>query len=360
MTKTYNSNNQQTNTGFTHNSNGNPTTYAGATLTFDPENRMTGYGSVLTAGYTGDGLRAWKQNATSRTYFVYDGILPVVELDSSGAVTATNTFGAVGLVSRRVASTSTFYSFDSEGNVSQGSDASGNLSNHLFTAHGSISSGALSSPFGYKAQFAYYTDSETGLLLLTHRYYDPNTGRFLTRDPISYGGGINLYAYVANSPVDSIDPLGLTRLEFYINTGTLVVITNEGFRYHINATSGHGDAINDPRRVSEKFIGPIPPGQYHIDMKDFTDPGTIGDLLRNLRGDWGDWRVPVKPEPGNNANGRDGFFLHGGRMRGSAGCIDVGGGIYGDSTSDFVKDELHRDPDGIIEVNIFPAVMRAR
>jgi hypothetical protein len=42
-------------------------------------------------------------------------------------------------------------------------------------------------------------------------------------------------------------------------------------------------------------------------------------------------------------------------LAGSAGCIDIGGGIHGDSTTNFVRDELRRDPDGIVEVNIFPA-----
>jgi RHS repeat-associated protein len=210
VTKSYNSNNQQTDTGFAYDGNGNPVTYSGSTLTFDPENRMTGYGSVLTAGYTGDGLRAWKENSSGRTYFLYDGIVPVVELDSSGSVTATNTFGASGLVSRHEGSASGFYSFDSEGNVAQRSDIAGTvLSNHLFNAHGSILSGTLSDPFGYKAQFAYYSDNETGLQLLTHRYYDPNTGRFLTEDPVGYAGGINVYSYTRNNPLNSIDPWGL-------------------------------------------------------------------------------------------------------------------------------------------------------
>lgn len=210
ITKSYNSNNQQTGTGFSHDGNGNPTTYGGATLTFDPENRMTAYGSVLSAGYTGDGFRAWKQNADGRTYFVYDGIVPIVEINSSDTVTATNSFGASGLVSRRSGSTSVFYSFDSEGNVAQRSDDTGTVVSHyLFSAHGSVLSGSLSEPFGSKAQFGYYTDNETGLQLLTHRYYDPSAGRFLTRDPISYGGGINLYSYVKNKPVNFIDPSGL-------------------------------------------------------------------------------------------------------------------------------------------------------
>jgi RHS repeat-associated protein len=210
VTKTYNSNNQQTGTGFGHDGNGNPTTYGGTTLTFDPENRMTAFGSVLTAGYNGDGLRAWKQNSGGRTYFVYDGTIPVVELDSTGNVSATNTFGAAGLVSRGIGSATVFYSFDSEGNVSQRSDATGGvLSNYLFAAHGSILSGSSNEPFSYKAQFGYYTDNETGLQLLTNRYYDPSAGRFLTRDPISYGGGANLYSYTSNNPVNAIDPLGL-------------------------------------------------------------------------------------------------------------------------------------------------------
>jgi RHS repeat-associated protein len=209
VTKTYNAKNQQTGTGYAYDNNGNPITYGGTTLTFDPESRLTNFGSALAAGYTGDGLRAWKQNSTTRTYFLYDGIMPVLEMDSNAYVTATNSFGTLGLVSRREGGSSTFYSFDSEGNVAQQSDTAGNvLSSHLFDSHGAVRSESSSEPFGYKAQFGYYTDTETGLQLLTYRYYDPSTGRFLTRDPIGYAGGIGLYSYVTNNPVSWIDVEG--------------------------------------------------------------------------------------------------------------------------------------------------------
>lgn len=54
-----------------------------------------------------------------------------------------------------------------------------------------------------------YHDEETGLHYNRHRYYDPHMGRYLTRDPASYAGGINLYAYCHNNPVNDADALGL-------------------------------------------------------------------------------------------------------------------------------------------------------
>ena len=46
-----------------------------------------------------------------------------------------------------------------------------------------------------------YFDTETGLHYNWHRYYDPNTGRYLTPDPIGLEGGINLFIYALNNPV---------------------------------------------------------------------------------------------------------------------------------------------------------------
>lgn len=213
VTKSYNANNQQTGTGFAHDANGNPTLYSGTTLTFDPENRLTSYGSVMTAGYRGDGLRAWKESAGQRTYFIYDGSLPIFETDLSDNGERVNTFGAAGLVSRHEQSCldcdgSTFYTFDPQGNVSQTLNHRAlPTSSVAYDAHGEAIAGG-DAPWGYKAQWSYYTDSETGLQLLTHRYYDPQAGRFVTRDPIGYSGGVNLYAYTGNNPVNAIDPSG--------------------------------------------------------------------------------------------------------------------------------------------------------
>ena len=53
-------------------------------------------------------------------------------------------------------------------------------------------------------------ESAGGLVYMRNRWYDPNTGRFTQEDPIGFGGGSNLYAYVGNNPVSFRDPLGLS------------------------------------------------------------------------------------------------------------------------------------------------------
>jgi RHS repeat-associated protein len=54
-----------------------------------------------------------------------------------------------------------------------------------------------------------YYDQETGLHYNYHRYYDPKTGRYLRPDPIGLAGGINLFPYASNNPINLIDPFGL-------------------------------------------------------------------------------------------------------------------------------------------------------
>ncbi len=208
----FNADNQNTAAGYVYDGNGNPTTYKGTAFSYDAENRVTAIGSLLTAGYRADGLRAWKQNGSGvRTYFLYDGATPVCELNSTGTVIAVNTFGPNGLISRNSGGSSVFYTFDPQGNVAQRLNGSATvLGSYMFDAYGTRGSTDNSSdPFsGYGGQWGYYTDWETGLQLLGHRYYDAATGRFVNRDPIGYTGGINLYTYTGNSPLNGVDPTG--------------------------------------------------------------------------------------------------------------------------------------------------------
>ena len=61
-------------------------------------------------------------------------------------------------------------------------------------------------PFGFAGGIY---DQDTKLVKFGSRDYDPETGRWISKDPIKFDGGINLYAYAENDPVNKIDPNGL-------------------------------------------------------------------------------------------------------------------------------------------------------
>ncbi len=214
--KTYNADNQLTGPAtYVYDGNGNPTTFGGTSLSFDVENQMTGYGTALTAGYRGDGLRAWKQpGGGDKTYFLSDGISVLCELDNTGAVSASSTYGANGLLSRG----STRYQFDPLGDAVLLLDGAGDATaTQGFDAWGNVLV-AATGPFGYRGKYGYYADPETGLVALALRYYAPGMGRFLNRDPAGHDASIDpystssLYSYSANDPIGHIDPTGLSEV----------------------------------------------------------------------------------------------------------------------------------------------------
>jgi RHS repeat-associated protein len=86
---------------------------------------------------------------------------------------------------------------------------------------------------GYKDEVA-----ATGLYYLRQRYYAPDLGRWISRDPIGFAGGLNLFAYVRNSPVNMVDPLGLKN-EVQINGG------GDAFLAYLTKISGIPVKFND-------------------------------------------------------------------------------------------------------------------
>jgi len=182
-------------------------------LTFSPENQMLSYGSALTAEYRGDNMRAWKEDSDgNRTYYLYDGITVIAEMDSDGGITALMTTLGCEVLARN----ETYYQTNIEGDVAHRLNANTGavISSDVYDPYGNlVYGGSTADPYGYKVIAGYYKDHETGLFYLANRYYDPIDGRFINRDPIWYGGGINLYGYVANNPVSFVDPSGLKYIE---------------------------------------------------------------------------------------------------------------------------------------------------
>jgi RHS repeat-associated protein len=67
------------------------------------------------------------------------------------------------------------------------------------------STGTATTPLGYDAQ---YTSSDTGLIYLRNRVYDPTTAQFLSVDPLEKLTGAP-YTYAGDNPVNEADPTGL-------------------------------------------------------------------------------------------------------------------------------------------------------
>jgi RHS repeat-associated protein len=106
---------------------------------------------------------------------------------------------------------SLYYHFGPQGEARQVTDGSGNIQlTYVFTAYGVpiASSGSAYNRHRYGGKYGYFTDIQ-GMILAWHRWYNPQALRWLNRDPISYDGGDNTYAYVGGNPVRFVDPSGL-------------------------------------------------------------------------------------------------------------------------------------------------------
>jgi RHS repeat-associated protein len=101
-----------------------------------------------------------------------------------------------------------------------------------------------------------YFDDETGLHYNTFRYYDPEVGRFITRDPIGLAGGRNLYQY---GPYTSgwIDPSGLCSKAFSSN------MTKAGITRPQNSAAHH--IIGDTSKQAAPARAILAKHDIHVD-----------------------------------------------------------------------------------------------
>lgn len=98
--------------------------------------------------------------------------------------------------------------YDGNGNIWQWINSSSTVvEKYEYDAFGKITnSGTFSMPLRFSSKFY---DEETGLYYYGFRYYDPETGSWVSRDPIGEDGGLNLYGFVFNDSVGDWDYLGM-------------------------------------------------------------------------------------------------------------------------------------------------------
>jgi RHS repeat-associated protein len=107
-------------------------------------------------------------------------------------------------------------------------------------------------PFRYGGQFGYYTLPTLGVINCGFRWYDPQQGRWFSRDPIGYEGGENLYEYCGSNPVGYGDPDGTSLISFLLKNGTKRL--SRGFIHNFVATQIRGKIKKiGVRRLATRF-----------------------------------------------------------------------------------------------------------
>jgi RHS repeat-associated protein len=141
----------------------------------------------------------------------------------SGAVQRRYTYGLQRISQTQFlnsAWTTSFYSYDGFGSVRQLTDSTGAATDtYDYDAWGNAVNVTGSTPNVYRYRGEQY-DPDLNLYYLRARYFNPLTGRFLTRDPKESGLGrpktLHKYLYASSDPVNRKDPSGRTTYEEYI------------------------------------------------------------------------------------------------------------------------------------------------
>ncbi len=181
------------------------------TYFWDHENRLaraTNHKKTVRYIYDALGRRIQRYIAGGKenTKFIYDGSDVLVD-DNAGTLTKyLNGEGIDNKLRQSMGSNPGYFLSDHLGSTNGLVDSSGNINSQTaYDSFGNQTSN-LNTRYGFTGR---ERDDLTGLMYYRARFYDPNLGRFISEDPIGFGGGdVNWYGYVKNNPLFYKDPMG--------------------------------------------------------------------------------------------------------------------------------------------------------
>ncbi len=197
--------------------NGQARTYG-----YDFQSRMTSLtdtnGSVFRYAFDGEGNRIRQSlNDCLATRFVYDGANVVAEMNASNEVVWAYVNGAgIDQPIERIAFINgtarnrQVYHADGLGSVSVLTDEGGEpVQTYAYAAFGGVraQTGTDLNRVTFTAREA--LGDSLGFFYYRNRVYEPNTGRFISEDPLGFVDGANRYVYLRSNPVNFVDPLGM-------------------------------------------------------------------------------------------------------------------------------------------------------
>ena len=146
------------------------------------------------------------------SYRVFDGMDVVQERNASNEVTAqlVRDGNIGGILSRTTAQGAAFYGYDGQGNVTLLTNAAGqDVAHYRYDAFGqtleAVGPRAAENPYRFSTKELH---AASGLYDFGLRFYSPSMGRWINRDPIAEEGGVNLYGFVDNNPINGVDEYG--------------------------------------------------------------------------------------------------------------------------------------------------------
>ncbi len=116
-----------------------------------------------------------------------------------------------GILSRRTGAGDTFYGYDGNGNVTLLTNSAGvDVGHYRYDAFGNtleaVGPRAGENPYRFSTKELH---GPSGLYDYGLRFYSPGMGRWMNRDPLEEAGGVNLYGFVDNNPINDVDEYGL-------------------------------------------------------------------------------------------------------------------------------------------------------
>ncbi len=171
-------------------------------------------------------------NGTETRYVAAPGSMTLAETDDLGNITAYYVYG-LGLISKVTPAGDAYYfHYDAIGSTVAMTDSTGAVVNkYAYGIFGQIiaQDEQVENPFKYVGAFG-VTDEGNGLYYMQARYYDPEVGRFISKDPIGLAGvgksplETDLYTYALNNPLNYIDPEGEHPVWIVITAGGVLVV----------------------------------------------------------------------------------------------------------------------------------------
>ena len=213
---TYDGDNRLTNWNgipLTYDANGNMSTYGSSSYTWNPRDQLIGTSDGAGSfSYDAFGRRT-SQTATGVTVpYLYDGANPAT---ISGYMLL-NGLGIDERFAETSAAGTSSYLSDALGSTVGVTDASGAMvGGSTYSPYGATSfTGSVTTPFEFTGR---ENDGATNLYYYRARYYNSDLGRFISADPLGFGGGMNFYAYVNGNPISYRDPKGEDAWTYYVS-----------------------------------------------------------------------------------------------------------------------------------------------